>query len=753
MTNLLEGIEVSKTFGSVEVSMASITNDSRKVKRGSLFVAVKGLTVDGHEFVEEAIEKGVVAVVGEKKPRKEWLEKCTYIQVKDSRKALAFLASAWHGNPAKQLKVIGVTGTDGKTTTASIIHHILVSAGKKAGLITSVSAKIGKKEFDTGLHVTNPEPLELHEFLAEMVKEQCEYAVLEVTSHGLQQERVCGISFDIGVLTNITHEHTDYHGSWEAYRDAKLKLFNNADVLILNKDDKSFSFIKNNIGKKRTISYGLHHADLFASDIKSVKSGQDFKISYKDKTFQIKTKLLGIYNVENILAASVVALNLGISPTSIAKAIKTFRGIKGRLEEVNNSKGFNIYIDFAHTPNSLRRVLALLNKRKKKGKLICVFGCASERDVEKREMMGEVSGRLADVSILTAEDPRSEDVNNIIDLMEKGAKSASSSKLDLQDYRKLVHGNKKRYYLRIPERGEAIAFAILKLARKDDLVVICGKGHEQSMNYSGVEHPWSDRQAVVNVLKSNNNLTAILLAAGKGTRMNGSFPKVLRKIAGRPLVSYTLDNLRSVGFGKIVMVVGYKSKEVINSMGHAVDYAHQEKMLGTGDALAKGLKVIDDNGSVVVLNGDDSAFYSPDKVKEIIRRHVESSAIISFVSLIKDDPTGLGRVIRDTRGKLVGIVEENDTDEKQKQIKEVNDGLYVFDLKWLRKNVARVKKSASGEYYIVDLIKIALSQKRKVLVHKLEDSGMWQGVNTKEQLEVADKKMREKIENYWKDHL
>ncbi len=419
-----------------------ITDDSRKVRKGSLFVAIKGEHTDANKFIPDAIKKGAMAIVSEKEPEKEWLKKVEYIQVKDAREKLSSLASEFYGNPSKKLKVIGVTGTDGKTTTSHMIYEILKKAGKKVGLISSISAP--------GLHVTSPEPLELQKLLAKMVKEGLEYVVLETTSHGIAQSRVEGIKYDIAVLTNITHEHLDYHKTFESYRDTKLKLFLSAKTSILNKDDKSYSYFNKRI-KGEKITYPLDE--------------------------EVHTNLPGSYNLQNAHAAAAVGRKLGISWKVIHAALANMKPPKGRLEKITNEKGINIFIDFAHTPNALREVLTLLNKQKT-GKLIVVFGCAGERDHKKRPMMAKIATDIADISVFTAEDPRSEKIENILSHMEKGVENRNSK------------------YHKVTERGEAITYAITKLAQKGDTVVITGKAHEKSMAYNGVEYPWSDFKAV-----------------------------------------------------------------------------------------------------------------------------------------------------------------------------------------------------------------------------------------------------------------
>lgn len=503
---LLKSIDPVRVFGKTSSRVTGIVDDSRRAQKGTLFVAVKGSHVDAHKFIKAVIKKGVVAVVGEVEPEKKWLEQITYIKVKDSREALGLIASAWYKNPSKNLKVIGVTGTDGKTTTATIVYHTLKTAGKKVGLITSLSARIGNKEYDTGFHVTSPEPLELQKFLSKMVDQKCEYAVLEVTSHGLAQARVTGINFDTAVLTNITHEHLDYHKSFKDYRDTKGMLFSRSKRAVLNRDDDSYNFITSIVSKTlEVVSYSLGNkkADLIASNIRSSKTRTEFDVTIKARTFNISTSLVGEYNVSNILAAVATAKIYGVSNRIITKALRSFKGIEGRLEEIKNDKEIRIIIDFAHTPNSLENVLKLL-KKQSKGKLIVVFGCAGERDVEKRKLMPKTSLKYADMSIFTAEDPRSEDVNEILEIMTKSAKVVGGRMIDAYNYRTTVCGNSNRgnkCYMKIQERGKAISFAINKSAKNGDTVAVLGKGHEKSMAYDGIEYPWSDHEAVQMALK------------------------------------------------------------------------------------------------------------------------------------------------------------------------------------------------------------------------------------------------------------
>lgn len=381
-------------------------------------------------------------------------------------------------HPSRNLVVVGVTGTDGKTTTATLIYHILKFAGKKVALITSVAAYIGDRELDTGFHVTTPDPFELQKHLRAIRDAGMEYVILETTSHGFDQYRLFGISFDVGVVTNVTNEHLDYHKTYAAYLAAKAKLLKRVKLAILNKSDSSYKLLVKKVAKNaRTVGYTKQSASQLILDAIQDRFSQD-------------------YNQENATAATVVALEFGISPTIVEKAIKKFPGVPGRMEEYPNKKGLKIIIDFAHTSNGLKKVLQTLSKEKDLGsQLIVVFGCASERDVIKRPVMAKYATEFANFSIFTAEDPRYEDINKIISQMVSGV-NKNAVELAVENLEKIKFKNSTRYYLRIPDRGEAITTAINKVAKKGDIVIICGKGHEKSMSYFGTEYPWSDHTAV-----------------------------------------------------------------------------------------------------------------------------------------------------------------------------------------------------------------------------------------------------------------
>ncbi len=446
-------------------SIRGITDDSRKVQKDFLFVAIKGLTSDGHKFITQAIQNGAKIVIGENDLSNEIPKGIIYFRVDDSRQALSLIAAWFYGKPSKKMKMIGVTGTDGKTTTATLIYWILKTAGKKVGLISTVSAKIGNKDYDTGFHVTNPESIELQKFLAQMVKSDLKYCVLEVTSHGLDQGRVYGISFDISVLTNITHEHLDYHKTFNNYIKAKAKLLNTSKVSVINKQY-------------------LQKIDKYLKNTKKITFQKSTLIGEIKKT--VEARFPEEYNVLNSTGAILVSKKLGVDKPDIIRAIKTFPGVSGRMTEIKNEKGLRVIIDFAHTPNALKNVLEVLKSQKlANNKLICVFGCAGERDTKKRPMMAEISTTIADISIFTAEDPRHEKVKDIISQMAKGVV------------------NKKAKVYKVEDRKKAIKFAIEEVAQNGDIVIVCGKGHEKSMNFNGLERKWSDQEVANKLLNGN----------------------------------------------------------------------------------------------------------------------------------------------------------------------------------------------------------------------------------------------------------
>ncbi len=382
----------------------------------------------------------------------------------------AELASLIYARGRKKIPTIGVTGTDGKTTTSSLIFHILRTAGFNPAVITTVGAQIGDKTYETGLHTTTPSAFTLQRYIKLAVDSNCDYLILEITSHALDQNRIGRTDFKIGVLTNITHEHLDYHGTYEKYAAVKSRLFKKSDVSILNRDDSSYELLASKLSNQRVYTY-------------SVKNKADFNTKSIDIDFPSEYD----FNYENFLAAISVAKILGVPKDKIHLAINTFKFPAGR-QEILYDKSFRAIVDFAHTPNSFAKVLPAI-KKSTKGKLIHVFGSAGKRDASKRPMMGKISSENSDIIILTAEDPRSEKIADINIQIKLGI--TNFTELDYRDYE--GPKNEKNLF-EIPDRNDAINFAI-EMAQPGDTVIATGKGHEQSINYGHGEVPWSDQEA------------------------------------------------------------------------------------------------------------------------------------------------------------------------------------------------------------------------------------------------------------------
>ncbi len=498
-----------------------VTTDSRKVIPGALFVAYPGVSVDGHRFIPQAVERGAVAIIGEHPersggrpstsqrsaqdaPAAQSKDAAPYFQVPNGREAFAWLNAAWYGYPARQLIMIGVTGTDGKTTTTNLIHSILTAAGIKAGMISTVNAVIGDRVLDTGLHTTTPDSDAIQRYLREMVEAGMTHCVLEATSHGLAHHRVSGCEFDIAVVTNITHEHLDVHGSLEAYRAAKGLLFQSlasaADkgvrkAAILNLDDSSYPYLRewieqsavNAPHRSAIYTYSICcAADLTAIDIDYRADAIHFTAFGYDEQIEITSPLVGEYNVSNCLAAITATVKgLGGDPVYARSGVAALKAIPGRMERIHEGQAYTAIVDFAHTPNALDQAIAAA-RTMTDGRVIVAFGCAGLRDHEKRTLMGEVAGRAADKIVITAEDPRTESLDEIM--------AVTAAAIAEQDRTEGVD------FWRVPDRGEALAFAC-SLARPGDVVLACGKGHEQSMCFGDVEYPWDDREAMRAAIK------------------------------------------------------------------------------------------------------------------------------------------------------------------------------------------------------------------------------------------------------------
>ncbi len=490
----LQGLLLAAPGEGANPLLKGVVMDSRQVQPGYLFVAVTGGSTDGHRYIPAAIQRGAAAVIGEQDLPD---VPVPYLRVRDSRKALAHAAAAFYGYPAHRMTVIGVTGTDGKTTTCNLIFHILKAAGLRVGMISTVNAVIGDETLDTGFHVTTPDAPAVQAYLARMLAAGLTHVILEATSHGLAQDRVEACEFDLAVVTNITHEHLDYHGSYEAYRAAKGRLFTYlaetpekpfapARGAVLNRDDASYDYLSG-LTRLPQLSYGLAGgAQVTAEEVTWSVDGARFTAVGQDHQqapfrFPVFTPLAGGFNVSNCLAAIALTRGLmGIDEAAVQRGIADLAGVPGRMQRIDLGQPFTAIVDFAHTPNALRRALEAA-RQMTTGRVIAVFGSAGLRDRQKRRMMAETSAELADLTVLTAEDPRSESLDEILAEMAAGVESRA--------------GRRNRTYWSIPDRGAAIRFALL-LARPGDLVIVCGKGHEQSMCFGETEYPWDDRVAL-----------------------------------------------------------------------------------------------------------------------------------------------------------------------------------------------------------------------------------------------------------------
>jgi UDP-N-acetylmuramoyl-L-alanyl-D-glutamate--2,6-diaminopimelate ligase len=486
--------------GRTSAVVTAVADDSAAVQAGALFVAIKGLRRDGHEFVSEAFRRGAVgAVIDEPRLMAEQPSAPCLICVPDSRAALCRIATAFYGEPTSRLRMVGITGTNGKTTTTYLIQGILSAAGLPAGVIGTIGYRIGERQL-TASHTT-PGLLALQQLLAGMMREGLRAAVMEVSSHALAQGRVDGCVFDAAVFTNLTQDHLDFHGTMEAYFAAKRTLFTGlADGrygkpgawAVVNHDDPW--------GRKlldahpaRTLTYGLEPgADVTASDVTVAWSGIRATIQGAHGTFPIESPLVGRYNVHNLLAAVGAGLALGCAPAAIQAGIRQMRQVPGRFEKVEEpGQPFRVIVDYAHTDDALRRLL-LAVRELQRGRVIVVFGCGGDRDRGKRPKMGRVAAELADLAVLTSDNPRSEEPQAIIRQIEAGVKEAGPSERRLSDYRI------------VEDRKAAIGWAIAT-AQAGDVVVIAGKGHEDYQIVGTARHPFDDRSVAREALRQRLN--------------------------------------------------------------------------------------------------------------------------------------------------------------------------------------------------------------------------------------------------------
>ncbi|SHF24844.1 UDP-N-acetylmuramoylalanyl-D-glutamate--2,6-diaminopimelate ligase [Desulfofundulus australicus DSM 11792] len=481
-SELMEGQACLSTGGNQQVEIKGISSDSRQVEPGFLFVAVKGFTTDGHLYVEQALARGAAAVVVQKEvPLPAGV---TFARVPDSRLALALLAARFYGYPSRKMKLIGVTGTNGKTTTTHLLAAIYRLAGNKVGLIGTIANRIG----DRVLPVVNttPESLDLQRLLAEMVGEGVTVAVMEVSSHALALHRVAGCEYDAGVFTNITQDHLDFHRDMEDYLSAKMLLFRNLGrggkpaLAVINIDDPQAERIMAVTGVP-VYTYGLSAgAQVRAREVRVTPRGARFTVTSPWGECRVHLKLTGYFNVYNALAALTAAGAGGVPLPLAAQALETVENVPGRFELVDRGQDFAVVVDYAHTPDGLENILTTA-RAITRGRLITVFGCGGDRDPSKRPVMGEIAARLSDLAVITSDNPRTEDPMRIISQVEEGARQV------------------RRDYRVVPDRREAIRFA-LENAAPGDTVIIAGKGHENYQIIGTTRYPFDDREEAVKVL-------------------------------------------------------------------------------------------------------------------------------------------------------------------------------------------------------------------------------------------------------------
>lgn len=475
------GIEAVK--GSTDLVIGSIHFDSRQVAENDVFVAIRGTVSDGHDFIEKAISQGAVAVVCDTFPEV-IATGITYIQVKDTNSALAFIAANYYGNPSQHLKLVGITGTNGKTTVASLLYQLFRKAGYKTGLISTVKIMVDSIEYKA-THTT-PDPLTINRYLAEMNEIGAEYCFMEVSSHGIHQKRTEALHFAGGVFTNLSHDHLDYHDTFAEYRDVKKSFFDNlpqSAFALSNVDDKNGVVMLQNT-KARKLTYALKtYADYKAQILESQLNGLLLKINESE----VWTRLIGTFNAYNLLAIYGSAVELGLEKLEVLRLLSELESVSGRFQFIISDKKITAIVDYAHTPDALENVLHTINDiRTKNEQLITVVGCGGDRDKAKRPVMAHIATSMSDKVILTSDNPRSEDPDDIIAEMEQG--------VEPQNHRKTIA---------IPDRRQAIKLAC-QLAHPNDIILIAGKGHETYQEIKGVRYDFDDMATVKELLEQLN---------------------------------------------------------------------------------------------------------------------------------------------------------------------------------------------------------------------------------------------------------
>ncbi len=472
LRELLQGVEILEATADLNMEIPSVAYDSRKVEQGGLFVAISGFASDGNRFIPVALEKGAAAVVTAKKPEGE----APYVLVESDRLALALIGCNFYGQPAKSMKLIGVTGTNGKTSTTLILKQVLEAVtGQKCGLIGTMENRIGGEVIPT--ERTTPESFELQSLFARMRDAGCGYAIMEVSSHAIALERVGGVHFDVAAFTNLTEDHLDFHKTMEAYCDTKAELFARCDAAVLNRDDAWFERIGAKAACPVVTTSAKTAARVYGKDAKLLSDGICLTVVSDREEIEVSLPIPGRFTVYNVLTVLGIVKALGIDLTAAAQALKQVQGVRGRIEVVPTpGKDYTVLIDYAHTPDGLENVLRSVRDFCK-GRLIAVFGCGGDRDPIKRPIMGRIGVELSDIAIITSDNPRTEDPAAIIRDIVAGLDPA------LENYKI------------IEDRRKAIEYA-MDIGEKDDIIVLAGKGHETYQEVGGVKYHLDEREEV-----------------------------------------------------------------------------------------------------------------------------------------------------------------------------------------------------------------------------------------------------------------
>ena len=483
LKDILYKVHIEAVHGATDITVSKIEFDSRKIELNDVFVAIRGTLSDGHDYIEKALSLGAVAVICEEFPTV-IVNGVTYIKVKDSNEALAFLAANYYENPSENIRLVGVTGTNGKTTIASLLYQLFKKAGYKVGLLSTVKIMVDEQEFKA-THTT-PDSLTINKYLDLMVQEGCEFCFMEVSSHGVHQKRTEALRFEGGVFTNLSHDHLDYHNTFAEYRDVKKSFFDNlpkSAFAITNIDDKNGLVMLQNT-KAKKLTYALKsYADYKAQILENQLSGLLLKINDNE----VWVKLIGSFNAYNLLAIYGVAVELGIEKVEALRLLSELESVSGRFQFIVSDSKITAIVDYAHTPDALENVLKTIEDiRTKNEQLITVVGCGGDRDKTKRPIMANIASSMSDKAIFTSDNPRTENPETIIEEMEKG--------VEPQNFKKTVS---------ILDRKQAIKTAC-QLANPNDIILIAGKGHETYQEINGVRHDFDDLQIVTELLKQLN---------------------------------------------------------------------------------------------------------------------------------------------------------------------------------------------------------------------------------------------------------